>query len=978
MSEPILRERADVPFRAAMSLARTGTLLTRCATVALCLCYLAAAAAQIAISPPSLPDGVVNKPYSQTLTGSGCVGACMWSSSGSLPTGLALNSNTGQISGTPTAAGTFQFTALVTDGNLDSGSQAYTIGIHTPPVITTTTLPGGMVGNPYSQSVGAANGTPPYSFSITSGALPAGLALNPSTGGISGTPTVAGSSTFTVTVTDSMNAAASQGFTISIAPAIPPVSITTSSLPAGTVGTPYSQTLAASGGTPPYSWLIAGGALPAGISLNPSTGQLSGTPTNPGSSGFTVQVTDSRGARALANLGIPVGAPPLNITNPPPPPATLGSAYSAAFTGTGGILPYSWNITAGGLPPGISLNGSTGSLSGSPTQRGVFTFTVQLGDNGGDTPVTAQFSITVAPPKLVITTSSPFPAGTAGQPYGASLAASGGVPPYTWSITSGSLPDGLQLNGSAGAIGGTPSSPGTSTFTAQVSDSTNAHTSAPFSISIGAPKLVISTTSLPPGTQGVPYSQTLSAAGGVPPYTWSLNSGTLPPGLALYVIGSISGVTGATGTFQVGAAVTDSAGTSTSVSLTLVITGPKLTITTASPIPNATLSAPYSQTLAAAGGSPPYSWSIQSGSLPPGLALNASGVISGTPTALGPSTFTAQVSDAANTNVSAQFSLTVAPGTLTISSASSLPTATLGVAYSLNLTATGGAPPYTWSVTTGTLPAGLNLSGTSGAISGTATIVGSFTFNLRVTDRLGATADNLETILVSAEPPPPPTVTLSQMPPTANSAAQIPVDLALSASYSQPVSGQITLTFQPDAAAPKDDPAIQFSNGSRTATFTVPAGSTRAIFGGSTLALQTGSVAGTINLAVTANLPNTNLSSAITVARAAPVISSAAVVRGASGFQVQISGFSNSRDLSGAQFHFTAAAGQALQTGDLSVDLHTASTQWFTGSASAPFGGQFLVVVPFTLSAGSVANLSSVSVQLQNAQGSSASSSAGF
>lgn len=952
-------------------------MLTRCAIVALWLCFLAAAAAQIMISPSSLPDGVVNKPYSQTLTGSGCVGGCMWSSSGSLPTGLALDPNSGQISGTLTAAGTFQFTALVTDGNLDSGSQAYMITIHTAPVITTTTLPGGMVGNPYSQAVGAANGTPPYSFSITSGALSAGLALNPSTGGISGTPTVAGSSTFTVTVTDSMNAAASQGFTISIAPAIPPVSITTTSLPAGMAGSPYSQTLAATGGTPPYTWLLAGGALPAGISLN-STGQLSGTPTNPGSSGFTVQVTDSRGARALANLGIPVAAPPLNITNPPPPPATVGSPYSAAFTGTGGIPPYSWNITAGGLPAGISLNGSTGSLAGTPTQRGVLTFTVQLSDNGGDTPVTAQFSITVAPPKLVITNSSPFPAGTAGQPYGASLGASGGVPPYTWSITSGSLPDGLQLNGSTGAIGGTPSSPATSTFTAQVSDSTNARASAQFSISIAAPKLVINTSSLPPGTQGVPYSQALSAAGGVPPYTWSQNSGTLPPGLALYVTGSISGVTAATGTFQVGAAVTDSAGTSTSVSLTLVIAGPKLMITTTSPVPNATLNAPYSQTLVAAGGSPPYSWSLQSGSLPPGLALNASGVISGTPTTLGPFTFTAQVSDAANTVVSSQFSLTVAPGTLTISSASSLPTATLGVAYSLNLTATGGSPPYTWSITTGTLPAGLNLSGASGAISGTATIVGSFTFNLRVTDHVGATADNLETILVSAEPPPPPTVTLSQMPPTANSAAQIPVDLALSASYSQPVSGQITLTFQPDAAAPKDDPAIQFSNGSRTASFTVPAGSTRAVFGGSTLALQTGSVAGTINLAVTANLPNTNLSSAITVARAAPVVSSATVVRGSSGFQVQISGFSNSRDLSGAQFHFTATAGQPLQTGDLSVDLHTASTQWFTGSASAPFGGQFLVVVPFTVSAGSVANLSSVSVQLQNAQGSSTSSHAGF
>jgi hypothetical protein len=336
------------------------------------------------------------------------------------------------------------------------------------------------------------------------------------------------------------------------------------------------------------------------------------------------------------------------------------------------------------------------------------------------------------------------------------------------------------------------------------------------------------------------------------------------------------------------------------------------------------------------------------------------------------------VSDAANTVISSQFSLTVAAPTLSISSASSLPTATIAVAYSLNLTATGGTPPYTWSITTGNLPAGLSLAGTSGAISGTPTIVGSFTFNLRVTDSLGTTADSLENIPVSAEPPPPPTVALSQMPSTANSSAQIPIDLALSRSYSQAVSGQITLTFQPDAAAPKDDPAIQFSNGSRSANFTVPAGSTHAVFAGNTLALQTGSVAGAIHLAVTANLPNTNLSSTITVARAAPVINSAAVVRGASGFQVQISGFSNSRDLAAAQFHFTAASGQALQTGDLSVDLRTTSTQWFTGNGSSSFGGQFLVVVPFTVDGGSVGNLSSVRVQLQNPQGTSAASTASF
>ena len=144
------------------------------------------------------------------------------------------------------------------------------------------------------------------------------------------------------------------------------------------------------------------------------------------------------------------------------------------------------------------------------------------------------------------------------------------------------------------------------------------------------------------------------------------------------------------------------------------------------------------------------------------------------------------------------------------------------------------------------------------------------------------------------------------------------------------------------------------------------------------MAFQTGTVAGVITLAVRSSLPGGNLNQTVTIARAAPVLQTAKVVVNASGFQVQIAGFSNSRDLTSAQFHFIGAAGQIVQTSDLTVSLSSAASQWYSGSSSTTFGGQFLIVVPFTIQQGPSAGLSSVGVQLQNSQNTSAAVSANF
>ncbi len=164
-----------------------------------------------------------------------------------------------------------------------------------PLTITTSVLSGGNVGGVYNQTLAATGGIPGYVWSLNpaSNPLPAGLTLNP-TGVISGIPTTVGSTTITVKVTDSVAGTVTKDLNITInPPGVLPVTIITTALSGGTVGSPYSTTVTASGGTGALTWSVVSGALPSGLSLNPSTGMISGTPTTQGVSNFTIQAQDS-------------------------------------------------------------------------------------------------------------------------------------------------------------------------------------------------------------------------------------------------------------------------------------------------------------------------------------------------------------------------------------------------------------------------------------------------------------------------------------------------------------------------------------------------------------------------------------------------------------------------------------------------------------------------------------------------------------
>jgi hypothetical protein len=170
---------------------------------------------------------------------------------------------------------------------------------------TSATLPSAEVGQPYSATLTATGGVAPYGgWQVISGTLPTGL--DPSTGSISGTPTKSGTHNVTVQVTDSESDPQVSTATLSLVTYGNTVTVTTASLPAGTVGTAYSKTLTATGGRPPYRWAVASGVLPAGLVLDISSGSLIGTPTEAGTFTFDVTATDSSSPALLGSRAFTV------------------------------------------------------------------------------------------------------------------------------------------------------------------------------------------------------------------------------------------------------------------------------------------------------------------------------------------------------------------------------------------------------------------------------------------------------------------------------------------------------------------------------------------------------------------------------------------------------------------------------------------------------------------------------------------------
>jgi len=504
---------------------------------------------------------------------------------------------------------------------------------------------------------------------------------------------------------------------------------TPSTLPAATLNVPYSQTISAYGGVAPYKYAITSGAIPAGLTFNTTTGVLSGTPTTDSVYGFGVSATDAFNNSNNTTYTVTVSGP-LPITPTTLSTATLNTAYTATFTASGGVGPYTYAITAGTLPTGLTLNAVSGVVSGIPSVDNIYNFAVTATDSlshSGSQNYALQVtgSLSLSPTSLATAVIN--------SPYSQIFTTSGGIAPYTYTEV-GSLPNGVTLNSATGVLYGTPTTAGTSTFTVSSVDVHGYTGTKTYTLVVSGP-LVIMPAALPTATLNAVYNQSLMASGGTAPYTFSLNSGTLPTGITLTSAGVLTGTPTIDNTYSFSIKVTDALAYTGVAAYSLVVSGPL--VLTPTTLPAATLNTNYGHTLSTTGGVAPYTYSA-AGSLPPGLTLNASsGTISGTPMTDGTYNFSVTVVDSHSNIGTAAYSIVVS-GPLVLTP-TTLPAATNNIAYNQTISASGGAQPYTYAITAGGLPTGLTLDPSAGAISGTPTTDGTFAFTITATDANGAT-----------------------------------------------------------------------------------------------------------------------------------------------------------------------------------------------------------------------------------------------
>jgi len=721
--------------------------------------------APLTITSSQLPRGAVGATYSQSIGASGGQTPYTWSiQSGSLPEGLTLNQS-GIISGTPERPGSTSFVLKLTDAVNASVSATLSITVNPATLvlaIETKSLPDGVVGEVYSQTLVASGGSAPYRWDLKSGRLPDGLVLSDA-GVISGLPTTSGELEFEARATDQSGQSTIAALSIDVDPPPQLTILSPGALPVAALGVPYRYELKATAGSSPYTWFKKKkkkfGTLPDGISLS-EDGIISGTPTTQGVSNFTVIVSDATGKEASKPLTIEVGPPPppLLIRTEFLPQALQGFSYNGQLEASGGLGPYTWTIETGALPDGLTMSGG-GAISGRPTAVGASSFIVRVKDSLGTSSTKSLFLIVANPPPPLVIQTISLPETTAERTYSQTLQAAGGVPPYTWSIASGSLGTGLNLS-AGGTISGTPTSPGTSVFVVRVTDSAQQTVTRTLAISVkpadrlapfGAletPDFRATINNIASGSGwaldnvGIVQIEVLVDGQKVGEAIYGLSRPDIGVAWSTFPSAGRSGFSFqidttrvSNGDHTVAVRLLDAAGNATVVGTRAIVVQNQVFTIVTNEIAKGKKGEAYSLQLVAANGRTPYAWSLLSGSLPAGLSLNAAGVISGTPTVFGTFPFTVRVTDSFGATAVASFTIVINADIeqLRIISNGDLAQGSTGVDYTYQLFFTGGVPPRTWVMATGALPPGLTLSST-GLITGVPTQVGVFTFTVRLTD----------------------------------------------------------------------------------------------------------------------------------------------------------------------------------------------------------------------------------------------------
>lgn len=589
-----------------------------------------------------------------------------------------------------------------------------------------------VIGNSFTFTPTADGGTVPYKVTADP-ALPAGYALDATTGAITSQSVPSTPVSTTLTFQDSSSTAESATLAVSITP------VTKVYIAPQTVSTYVSKAVSylpqVTGGSGGRSFAVASGTLPAGVTLNASTGEISGTATDVGSYTFYLSVTDASGVSQAKYEIVIYNEPALANT---PPAGEVGQPYSWTMTLSGGDSSTTLSVsTKDTLPAGLSLSGLT--LSGTPTTAANtrLVFTVTDGTESKDYPVAVNIAETLSvsgkPPAYVQT----------GDAFTFTPTLTGGIAPYTITATP-DLPTGYNLNTSTGAITSETSPACNLSTTLSITDSIGVKATLPVSL-VSKEPLGISGT-FPIVVVGKTVAFTPTVVNSVGSLTYALDT-PLPDGLTLIASsGIITGVvptlvSSATPTLTVSDPTT---GESAKLKLTITIVKP-VSITGAELTTYAGDAFSYTPSVTDGYGSRTYS--VSAGSLPAGISINpVTGLLSGTSASNSTASFTISVTDSSRT-ASADYTLTTY--TVPTIAESSSPTSEVGASFTWGPVTLGGdGSPLRVSYDTSTLPGGITV-GSDGGLSGTPTTTGNYTVKTTVTD---GTKSNTETILFTVAP----------------------------------------------------------------------------------------------------------------------------------------------------------------------------------------------------------------------------------
>lgn len=560
---------------------------------------VAAVTASQVIASKTVSAGSPIAPFTP-VTGANGVGPLTYTVSPTLPEGFTWFMSTGEITGTPEApSAEATYTVTVTDANGSTATATFKLAVTDGPAATLALASKGLTVNTAADAftpVTGSGGTGALTYSVAP-ALPANLSMSASTGEITGTPTATSStSNYTVTVTDENNRSGTATFTLEVNSSV--VATQAIAAPHVTQGSPAIAfaPVTGSGGTPSLSYSISPD-LPTGLSMNGSSGQVSGTPTAPSvATTFTVTVTDANGATATETFSLVVNGA-ISATQVVATKELTADTSAVPFTpvtGAGGRASLTYSVSPD-LPAGLSLASTTGEITGTPTVATTATvYTITVTDANTAT-ATATFSLAVndavvATQAISTKTLSANVAAVAFTP----ITGSGGSGTLVYSI-SPDLPPGLEINADTGTISGTATAGASeTTYTVTITDEALAADTASFTLTVDGPlaaTTAIASRELAVNTVVTSFTP-VTGTGGTGYLNYSV-SPALPSGLSMSsATGSITGTpttptTAATYTVTVADGNSTTATSDFSLAVATISSSVSLTSSTTSPIPGA-------------------------------------------------------------------------------------------------------------------------------------------------------------------------------------------------------------------------------------------------------------------------------------------------------------------------------------------------------------------------------------------------------